>query len=436
VLRRIAGASYIDKALIKTVIRDVQRALLQSDMNVKLVFEVTSRLEDRALSEKPPPGMSGREHVIKIIYEELVNILGETREIPLKSQRILLLGLYGCGKTTTCGKLVKYFQKRGLNVALIAADTHRPAAYDQLEQIGRSLNVSVYGDRNETRAVKIAREGIRMFENYDVLIVDSSGRHALEPALIEEIKRVSNVVQPDETILVIDATIGQEAYRQAKAFHDAVGVSGVIITKLDGTAKGGGALSAVAATGAPILFIGTGEHLDDLEKFDPPRFISRLLGMGDIQALLEKAEEYISEEAAEETAKKILAGKFTLKDLCTHLEAITKMGSMKKIFSMIPWLSDKLSSAEIDLSEQKLKTFRIIMDSMTDEELENPRIIKASRIHRIARGSGVPPAEIRDLLKRYNLARKSIRGLTSNRKIRRQLMKQFGKGFVQSLPLE
>src|SRR3990170_614752 len=296
-LRKIAGASHIDEALIKEVVRDIQRALLQADVNVELALKITRRLEKRAFEERPPAGMSPREHVIRIIYEELVSILGGARDLPLTKHRILMVGLYGQGKTTTVGKLARFFRSKGLSVGVIAGDTHRPAAYDQLQQLADSIKVAFYGDRDGKDAPKVARAGLKALEGTDVVIVDSSGRHSLEADLIEEIKRVSKVVQPDETILVLDAATGQQAGPQAKAFHEAVGVTAVILTKLDGSAKGGGALSAV------------GEKIEDLEKFEPPRFISRLLGMGDLESLLEKAQESIDEEQAEQITKKLMTGK-------------------------------------------------------------------------------------------------------------------------------
>lgn len=423
-LRKIANASHIDKDLVKDVVKDIQRAMLQADINVKLVLALTKEVERRALTEKPPAGMSSREHVIKIIYEEFVKILGEKKELELKKQRIMMVGLYGQGKTTTCGKLGKFFQKRGLKVALVAGDTHRPAAYDQLEQIAHQINVPMYGEREEARAPKIVRDGIQNFEDYDVVIIDTSGRHSLEEALIEEIKRVASVAKPDEIFLVLDATTGQSAGSQAKAFHDAVGITGVIITKLDGSAKGGGALSAVAETEAPILFVGTGEHLTDMELFDPPRFISRLLGMGDIQSLIERAQEVISEEEAEKTARKLMAGKFTLKDMYAQMDVLTSMGPLKKIASMIPWMGGRLSDGDMETTQKRLRQFKVIMNSMTEEEMENPRLIKSSRIIRIARGSGTTPQDVRELIRQYNMSRRAIKGLSSNRKMRKQILKQ------------
>lgn len=426
-LKKIAKASSVDEKLVKEVVRELQRALLTADVNVRLALKLTKEVERRALNEEPPAGKSAREHVIRIIYEEMVKILGEGREIPLKKHRILLVGLYGQGKTTTAGKLANYFKKRGLSVALIASDVHRPAAYDQLKQIGDMVDVPVYGRPGEKKAPKIVREGLEEFKNTDVVIIDTSGRHSLEDDLIKEIKLVGNVAKADETFLVLDAAVGQQAGPQAKAFHDAVGLTGVILTKLDGSAKGGGALSAVAETGAPIVFIGTGEHIEDLEKFDPARFISRLLGMGDIKALMETASEVMDEEDAEELARRLMSGKFNLIDMYNQMEAMTKMGPLKKIFSMLGFV-DRMSDEEVEELQKKLRNFRIIMDSMTREELENPKLIKSSRIKRIARGSGMSENDVRALLKHYNQSKKAIKGFSGNRKLQRQLMKQLDSG--------
>jgi len=423
-LRKIAGASYIDEALIKEIVRDIQRALIQADVNVQLSLTITRELQRRALEEKPPAGMSPREHVVRIIYEELVKILGQTREIAIQKHRILLVGLYGQGKTTTAGKLAKFFQKKGLSVGLIAADVHRPAAYDQLKQLAAQINAVFHGDPSQKDAVKIAKAGVKALETLDVLIVDSSGRHALEPDLIKEIESVAKAIQADERLLVLDATVGQQAGPQAKAFHDAVGITGVVVTKLDGTAKGGGALSAVAEVKAPILFIGVGEKIDDLEKFEPPRFISRLLGMGDLETLLEKAQEAIDEQRAEELTKKIMAGKFTLHEMYEQIDMLTDMGPMRKLASLIPGVAGKMKDEDIEGTQIKLRRFKIIMDSMTDEEMTDPKLVKSSRAQRIAHGAGVSPREVKELLRNYEMSRKAIKGFAGNRKMRKQLLQQ------------
>ncbi|MBN1678462.1 MAG: signal recognition particle protein [Candidatus Thermoplasmatota archaeon] len=430
-IKKIANASHVDQKLVKEVVKDIQRALLQADVNVKLVLQMTKELEERALTEKPPAGMSSREHVIRIVYEELVKLIGKPREILAKPQRILMVGLYGQGKTTTAGKLAKDLHKRGMKVGLVAADVHRPAAYDQLQQIGKKISVPVFGDPKEKDAIRIAKRAMREFTGYDVIIFDTSGRHSLESDLIDEIKGVAKAVDAESKLLVLDAQTGQQAGPQAKAFDEAVGLTGVVLTKLDGTAKGGGALSAVAETGAPICYVGVGEHLEDLERFDPDRFISRLLGMGDIKSLIEKASEVVDEEKAEEITRKMMSGKFTLKDMYEQMEMLQGMGPLKKLAAMLPGLGDKLQEQDMERTQERLAKWRVIMESMTDFELENPKEIKSSRVTRIARGSGTSPKDVRELLKQYNMSRKAMKGMLGNRKMRRQLMKQLkGSGFA------
>jgi signal recognition particle subunit SRP54 len=430
-LKKIANASRIDADLVDEVVKEIQRALLQGDVNVKLVLELTKEIKRRALTEKPPAGMSSREHVVRIVYDELVKILGNTKELSLTKHVIMMIGLYGQGKTTTAGKLAKYFQKRGITTAMIAADIHRPAAVDQLVQIGKSINLPVYTKPGENKAVKIVREGLNELKNYDVIIIDTAGRHSLEDDLIDEMKRISTIAKPDEKILVLDGSIGQAAGVQAKAFHESIGITGVMITKLDGTAKGGGAISAVAETKTPIIFIGVGEHIDDLEKFEPPRFISRLLGMGDIQSLLEKAQETVDEEEAEETAKKLMSGKFSLKDMYKQMEMMSSMGPLSKIMDMLPSaFAQNIKKEDVNVVQKRLKKFRVIMDSMTDFELENPTEIKSSRVARIARGAGVDQKDVRELLHQYNTSKKMMKGFMGNRKMRKMLMQQMKDGSI------
>ena len=427
-LRKIAGASHISPELIKELVKDIQRALIQSDVNVRLALELSKTIEKRALEEKSPAGMTGREHVVRIVHQELVKAIGESRSLKLGPQKIMLVGLYGQGKTTTTGKLGKHFKKKGLNLGLIAADVHRPAAFDQLSQIGEQVQVPVFGSSDNKDAGKVVKEGLEEFKELDVVIVDTAGRHALDEELIAEMKSISKIVKPDEILLVMDATVGQQAGPQAQAFHDAVGVSGVILTKLDGSAKGGGALSAVAVTKAPIVFVGTGESLDSLETLDPDRFISRLLGMGDLQTLLERAEEVLDAESAEDTARKMLSGKFTLIDMREQMEALTKMGPLSKVMEMVPGMSGMMKKGQMDETQDRLEKFKVLMSSMTKEELENPKIIKRSRVNRIAKGSGSDPQEIRELLKQYNQSRKMMSNLGGNRRMQQRMMKQFGKG--------
>lgn len=429
-LQKIASAVTIDSKLVKEVVRDIQRALLQADVNVKLVLQLSKKIEKRALQEKPPAGMSNREHVIRIVYDELVQILGESRELPIKKQIIMMTGLYGQGKTTSCAKLAIFFKKKGLRPALIAGDVHRPAAYDQLKQLADSVEVPCYGDKEQSDAVKVVNEGIKKFKRTaDVIIVDTSGRHKLEDDLIEEMTAIFKATNPDEKLLVMDAAVGQQAGSQAKAFDDAVDITGIVLTKLDGTAKGGGALSAASEVGAPIVFIGTGEHPTDFERFDPARFISRLLGMGDIKTLLEKAEESMKGKDTEKAARRMMSGKFTLNDMYEQMDMLSGMGPLNKIAEMLPGgLSGKVKNVDMDDTQDKLQRFRIIMDSMTNEERENPQIVRASRVKRIARGSGVENKDVKELLKYYNMTKRMMKGFSSNRKMRKNLMKQLQFG--------
>ena len=425
-LRKIAGASHVDPALVKDVVKDIQRALIVADLDVQRTLTLTKEVERRALDEKPPAGMSPREHVIHIIYQELVQILGKTKEFPIKPGRILFVGLYGQGKTTTIGKIGQFLHKRGLSVAFVAGDVHRPAAYDQLKQIGEQLQLPVFGIPGEAKAEKVVKAGLDRFRDTDVVIVDSAGRHALDADLIDEIRRLAKLVKPDETVLVLDAATGQQAGPQAKAFHEAAGVTAVVVTKLDGTAKGGGALSAVAETGAPIVFLGTGEHLDDLEPFDPPRFLSRLLGMGDLESLLEKAEEAIDEEEAEEITKKMLSGRFDLALFEKQLGMLGKMGSLDRLLSAFPGMVGRVKDADMAVTQERLRKFKVILKSMTADEKKDPKVIKSSRVLRIARGSGTHPKDVKELLKHFNMSRKAVKGFAGNRKMRKQLMKQLG----------
>ena len=427
-LRKIAGASHISPKLIKELVKDIQRALLQADVNVKLALKLSKEIERRALEEKPPAGMTGKEHVIRIVHQELVKSLGTPRVLNLKSQRIMLVGLYGQGKTTTCGKLAKYFQKKGMSVGLIAADVHRPAAFDQLSQLGKKLNVPVYGERDSKNAPELVKNGMKELDEREILIIDTAGRHSLDEELITEMKDLSKIVNPNETMLVLDAAVGQQAGPQASAFHEAVGVTGVILTKLDGTAKGGGAISAVAVTDAPIMLVGTGEGLNDLEALDADRFIGRLLGMGDLQSLLERAEEVIESDKAEDAAKRMMSGKFNLIDLREQMEAITKMGPLGKVMEMIPGMSSMSKGANIEETQKKLETYKVMMNSMTNYELENPKEIKKSRIDRISKGSGVEPMEIKSLLKYYNQMKKMMGSMGGNRRMQQKLIRQFESG--------
>jgi len=425
VFGKISSASSVDDELIKEICKDLQRALLEADVNVRLVLEVTDRVKDRATNEPPAAGRSMKDHISSIIRQELVALVNNGEGIALKPQTIMMVGLYGQGKTTTTGKLALYFTKKGLSVGLIGADVYRPAALDQLKQLGEKVGVEVYGEPGQTDAALIVKNGMAHFKDKKIVIIDTSGRHALEDDLIEEIKRIADVAKPDERVLVLDSQVGQQAGPQAEAFHNAVGVTGVILTKMDGTAKGGGAISAISKTNARIVFLGTGEHIRDLEAFDPNKFIARLLGMGDLSGLVQMAAEEIDDqEAMEAVSKAMMSGRFNLNDMYYQMVAMGKMGTLQKLMGMLPGMSAFEDKIDYEASQKKIAVFRTIMDSMTSEEKEDPSIIKAKRVERIAAGAGVTTHDVRELLKQYNTTKKTMASFGKDRKVRKQMMKQ------------
>ena len=408
-LRKVIRAIHVDESLLEEVIRDIQRELIKGDVDVKLVFELSERIRKRVKEER---ALSKRELLIRAIYEELVSLLGEGRKIEIKEKptKILLVGLFGSGKTTTCAKLAHYYKKRGYKVLMLALDKFRPAAEEQLRQLGEKIKVKVSGE------IKI-----KDLEKYDVVIADSAGRDALDKDLVKEIKGIKAKLKPQEILLVLSADIGQNAGIQAEKFHEALGITGVIVTKMDGTAKGGGALTACAKTGSHVVFLGTGEKMEDLEVFEPKRFVSRLLGMGDLESILEKAREVVDEKKAEKVAKKMLSGEMNLLDLYEQLENLSKMGPLNKLVELIPGLSlAKIPKVE----ENKIKRFKHIMDSMTREELEHPETLNSSRIKRIAKGSGTSESEVRELIKQYNLMKRMMKGF--GRRKMEKLLRRLG----------
>jgi len=434
-LRKIARGMTIDENAINSLVKDIQRALLQADVDVSLVLDITKRIKERAMKEKDIKGLDLRGRIVNIVYEELVKFLGnEKSEIKInknKPFKIMMVGVYGAGKTTTIGKLAKFYHKRGYKVAAVGLDVHRPAAPDQLKQVCDSIKIPVYIDKNEKNALKIYEKYEKEFAKYDILIVDTAGRHDLDEDLIEEIKNLDRKIKPDEKILVMAADIGQAAYKLAKGFHEACGVTSIIITKLDGTARGGGALSGAAASGANVKFIGVGEKVDDLEQFNPKGFVGRVLGMGDIESLLEKAKEAIDEEKAEDISKRLLEGDFNLVDLYEQMEAMNKMGSLSKIMEMVPGMGQiKLPKETLKVQEGKLGKWREAMNSMTKSELENPDIIEGNRIQRIAKGSGVSGSDIRELIKQYRMSKKMMKMMKGQdpEKLMKKLQGKIGKG--------
>ena len=413
-VKKFLGSSDYSKA-VNDFIKDLQISLIKADVNIKLVNELTTKIKNRLANEKPPSAIERREWFISIVYQELTNLFGGDKEPNVMPKKlpyvIMLVGVQGSGKTTTSGKLALFYKKKGYKVGLVAADIYRPAAYEQLLQIGNQIGVPIYGEPGNKDAIQIAKNGVEKFlkEKYDVVIVDTAGRHGYgeEVKLLEEMKNIYQSIKPDEVILVIDASIGQKAYDLASKFHTASPIGSIIITKMDGTAKGGGALSAVAATGATIKFIGTGEKLDELEVFNPRRFVSRILGMGDIEAIIEKIKGIEEYEEIEKKMEEVLTGKtkLTLRDVYKQLNAMRKMGPLNKILQMIPGYNilSQIPEEQLKLGEEKIRKFMNIMNSMTYKELDNPDIIDKSRIKRIAKGSGTTPEEVKELLKQYEM---------------------------------
>ena len=418
-LRRVFRAPAVDEKLVNELVRDIQRALLQADVNVKLVFALSERVRERALKEELPPGISRREHVIKVVYEELVRLVGEKPvDIGIRpGQRkvIMLVGLQGSGKTTSAAKLAYFFKKKGLKVGLICADTYRPAAYDQLKQLAEEVGVPLYGEPGGKDPVGIALRGLKELSGMDVVIIDTAGRHKDEAALMEEMRALAEAIRPDEVMLVIDATIGQQAGAQARAFHEATPIGSIFLAKLDGSARGGGALSAVAATGARIKFVGTGEKVEDIEHFVPTKFISRLLGVGDLEDIIRRVRE-AEKEIPEKAMEAIARGKFTLYELREFLKGMSRRGRLSKLLGLFPRLPYEVPEEAFEEMEVKVKKWLAIMDSMTAEELSNPRILNASRIRRIARGSGTSERDVRELIKYYNMMRKMSKQLKKFRR--------------------
>ncbi|PSP44168.1 signal recognition particle protein, partial [Halobacteriales archaeon QH_10_70_21] len=408
-LDKLQGKSRLSEEDVEEVVKEIQRSLLSADVDVDLVMELSDSIRERALAEEPPAGTTAKDHVLKIVYEEMVDLVGESTELPLEEQTIVLAGLQGSGKTTSAAKMAWWFSKKGLRPAVIQTDTFRPGAYDQAKEMCERAEVDFYGDPDAEDPVEIAEAGLEATADAEVRIVDTSGRSGLNDELVEELEEIEAAVEPDRNLLVLDASIGQSAKDQAQAFGDAVGIDGVVITKLDGTAKGGGALAAVDQTDSSIAFLGTGEEVKDVERFEASGFISRLLGMGDLKQLSERVERAMEETQEEEDwdPEDLMKGEFTLKDMRNQMNAMNKMGPLDQVMDMIPGLGggikDQLPDDAMDVTQDRLRNFEVIMDSMTDEELENPRSVGQSQIERIARGSGTDEETVRELLEQHKM---------------------------------
>ncbi|GAB3415317.1 signal recognition particle protein Srp54 [Haloparvum alkalitolerans] len=414
-LNKLQGKSRLSEDDVEEIVKEIQRSLLSADVDVSLVMELSDAIETRALEEEPPGGTTAKDHVLKIVYEEMVDLVGDSTELPLEPQTIMLAGLQGSGKTTSAAKMAWWFSKKGLRPAVIQTDTFRPGAYDQAKQMCERAEVDFYGDPDNDDPVDIARKGLEETQDADVRIVDTAGRHALEDDLIDEIEQIEAEVAPDRSLLVLDAAIGQGAKDQASQFESSIGIDGVMITKLDGTAKGGGALTAVNETDSSIAFLGTGETVQDIERFEPSGFISRLLGMGDLKQLSERVERAMQETGEEEDdwePEDMLQGSFTLKDMQKQMAAMNKMGPLDQVMDMIPGMGggmmDQLPDDAMDVTQDRMRRFEVVMDSMTDEELENPRTVGQERVRRIARGSGTDEETVNQLLEQHRMMERTI----------------------------
>ena len=392
-IQKFSGKSGVDKEAVEELVKDIQRDLIQADVDVGLVSELSDEIREESLGDKKQ-GLSRKEHVLEVVYNKMEELLGEEPEIEIQPQKILLCGLYGAGKTTTAGKLADYYRKRGLKPGLIAADTDRPAAYDQLKQLAEQADVEFYGEPEAENPSKVVERGLKELD-VDVLIVDSAGRNSLDEDLKEELSEMNNVLNPDNSFLVMPADIGQSAKDQALSFDEAVGINGVIMTKMDSSAKGGGALVACSTSGSQVKFIGTGEQLADLEVYDPVKYVSDMLGQPDLESLLEKVEEL------ETNPEELLEGEFTLEQFRDQIAQVTETGMMEEMMQQLPF-GGKMPDNISQMTEEKANAYEFIMDSMTDEEIQDPSVINKSRRERIAEGSGTDTGEVRELIKHFN----------------------------------
>lgn len=436
---KIANALFLDKNLVQTILKDLQRALIEADVNILLVKELSDKIKKAAFDERIKE-VEKKEHLIKVLHDELRAILGEERELTLRKEqtKIMLLGLYGAGKTTTIAKLANYYQKRGKKTAIVGLDVHRPAAREQLEQLGRKNNLTVFIDKKEYNAKKIWQSFEKELKKYEVILVDTAGRHNLDEELITEIEELNTTIKPQEKILVLPADVGQTARSQAEKFESAVKITGVIITRMDSTAKGGGALTACAEAKVPVYFIATGEKMNDLEKFNPEQFLSRLLGMGDLKGLLEKVRLATDDQKQANLQKNLEEGKLTLDDVIEQVKTMNEIGGFDKLKGMIPGMSAaKISDEQLGEQQAKIARWEHIVKSMTKKERENPEMIEkeTKRMGRIARGAGVNTSDVRALMKQYRMLKDMIKESSSfdpekgmSQRQMQKMMRKFAKG--------
>ncbi|XTR37285.1 signal recognition particle protein [Paraclostridium tenue] len=408
---------------VKDAMREVKLALLEADVNFKVVKDFVKKVQERAVGQEVMESLTPAQHVIKIVNEELTSLMGDVQSKIMISSKpptvIMMVGLQGAGKTTTSGKLGGYFKKQGKKPLLVACDIYRPAAIKQLQVVGEKLDIPVFSMGDKESPVNIAKAGYNhaLKNNNDLVIIDTAGRLHIDETLMDELKNIKSEIKPHEILLVVDSMTGQDAVNVAESFNDALGVDGVILTKLDGDTRGGAALSIRAVTQKPIKFIGMGEKLDDLEPFHPDRMASRILGMGDILSLIEKAQENIDLEKAKELENKIKKQELDFEDFLEQMEQIQKMGPLNKVLEMIPGMGQvKDQLGDIDMNNKEIVRTKAIVQSMTIEERRNPSILNASRKKRIARGSGTSVQDVNRLIKQFGEMKKMMKMFTGTQK--------------------
>ena len=419
----------VDKAM-----REVRLALLEADVNFKVVKSFVKRVRERAVGYEVMRSLTPGQQVVKIVNEELVATLGEPGRLNLGMQSpsvIMLVGLQGAGKTTMAGKLALFLRKQGRRPLLVACDVYRPAAIDQLQTLGKQLDIPVYSEGIDANPVKIAKNGVKEGKNSDatVVIIDTAGRLNIDEMMMDEIKAIKAEVEPIETLLVADAMTGQEAVRVATDFNNAVDITGLIMTKIDGDARGGAAISMREVTSVPIKFLGTGEKLNAIEEFHPDRLTNRILGMGDMMTLIEKAQTEMDQDEAQKAGERMMEGKFDLEDFLKQMQQIKRMGPIGQLLEMIPGMNKMAGDVDLSGAEGELKRIEAIIQSMTSKERRAPKIIKASRKKRIAAGSGTSVQEVNQLLKQFREMQKMMKQLRGGGKGRKGLMNMLGGGF-------
>ncbi len=438
---KVAGSLFVDKKLIDSIVKDLQRALIEADVDISLVKELSDEIRKKAISEKIKD-VEKKEQIIKLIHDKMLEMLGGDKkelEIKKKAVKIMLVGLYGSGKTTTIAKLTNYYSKRGFKTCMLGLDVHRPAAREQLEQLGEKNKLKVFVDKKEQSPVKIYTKFEKELKKYDVVLIDTAGRHSLDKSLVSEIKSINEKIKPEYKFLVLAADIGQAAKNLASEFKKALDINGVIVTRMDSSGKAGGALTACNEVDAGVYFITTGEKINDIETFSSKRFVSRILGMGDLEALIEKVQSSVDKSQEKKLKKRLEEGKFTMDDLYSQLESMSGMGSLGKIAGLIPGFGKaKVPENMLGKQEDRMKKWKYAIQSMTPEEKENPEVLEkqTGRLQRIAKGAGINTSDVRALIKQYKMLKEFMKtgknmdfesGQGLSQKQLQKLAKKFGR---------